>query len=130
LAAYNSKTAWEEHAPGIFIMKTKKELKEAYKQLKIPMGVFQVKNIRNQKGLIDHSVDMASKWNRHKMELKFGNHRNREFQKDWNEYGEESFVFSVLSELKKSEDKPTNYTKELKTLQEMVIEELNIENRY
>lgn len=111
-------------------MKTKKELKETYKQLKIPMGVFQIENIRNQKVLIDHSVDMASKWNRHKMELKFGNHRNREFQKDWNEYGEESFVFNVLSELKKNEDEPANYTKELKTLQEMVIEELQIENRY
>jgi hypothetical protein len=39
---------------------------------------------------------MESKWNRYKMELKFGNHRNQIFQKDWNEYGEENFVFSVL----------------------------------
>ena len=29
-------------------MKTKKELKEEYKQMKIPMGVFQIKNIRNE----------------------------------------------------------------------------------
>ena len=28
-------------------MKTKKELKEEYKQRKIPMGVFQIKNIKN-----------------------------------------------------------------------------------
>tara|TARA_R110001632_G_scaffold170150_2_gene289143 strand:+ start:1029 stop:1364 length:336 start_codon:yes stop_codon:yes gene_type:complete len=111
-------------------MKTKKELKEAYKQLKIPMGVFQIKSRKNNKVLIDHSIDMVSKWNRHKMELKFGNHRNRGFQKDWNEYGEENFVFEVLSELKMSEDEGTNYTKELKMLQDMVIEELNIEIRY
>ncbi len=111
-------------------MKTKKELKEEYKQMKIPMGVFQIKNIKNNKVLIDHSIDMESKWNRHKMELKFGNHRNRNFQKDWNEYGEENFVFDVLSELKKSEEENINYNKELKTLQDMVIEELNIENIY
>ena len=111
-------------------MKTKKELKEEYKQLKIPMGVFQIKNIRNNKVLIDYSIDMESKWNRHKMELKFGNHRNKNFQKDWNEYGEDDFVFDVLSELKKSEEENTNYNKELKTLQDMVIEELNIENIY
>ena len=111
-------------------MKTKKELKEAYKQMKIPMGVFQIKNIRNSKVLIDYSIDMESKWNRHKMELKFGNHRNRNFQKDWNEYGEENFVFDVLSELKKSEEENINYNKELKILQDMVIEELNIENIY
>lgn len=107
-------------------MKTKKELKEEYKHLKIPMGVFQIKNIYNNKVLIDNSIDMQSKWNRHKMELKFGNHMIRNFQKDWNEYGEENFIFEVLSELKKSEEEDINYSKELKTLQDMVIEELTI----
>ena len=50
-------------------MKTKKELKEEYKQRKIPMGIFQIKNIRNNKVLIDNSIDMESKWNRHKRNL-------------------------------------------------------------
>ena len=49
------------------------------------------------------------------MELKFGNHRNRTFQKEWNEYGEENFVFEALSELIKSEEENINYNKELKT---------------
>jgi len=111
-------------------MKTKKQLKEEYKQLKIPMGVFQVKNAANNKILIDNSIDMESKWNRHKMELKFGNHRNKDLQKDWNTYGEQSFVFEVLSELKKSEKEDVNYRKELEALQEMVMEELQIENSY
>lgn len=111
-------------------MKTKKELKEEYKQIKTPMGVFQIKNISTNKVLIDNSVDMESKWNRHKMELKFGNHRNRTFQKDWNDYGENNFVFEVLSELKKNDEENINYNKELKTLENMVIEELNIESRY
>ncbi|WP_271766247.1 GIY-YIG nuclease family protein [Aquimarina algiphila] len=111
-------------------MKTKKELKEEYKQMKIPMGVFQIKNISNNKVLIDNSIDMESKWNRHKMELKFGNHRNRTFQKDWDDYGENNFVFEVLSELKENDEGNMNYNKELKTLENMVIEELNIENRY
>ncbi len=113
-------------------MKTKKELKEEYEQMKIPMGVFQIKNISNNKVLIDNSIDMKSKWNRHKMELKFGNHRNRTFQKDWNDYGEDNFVFEVLSELKKNDEENINYNKELKTLENMVIEEMNIlnENKY
>ena len=111
-------------------MKTKKELKEAYKHMKIPMGVFQIKNIINNKVLIDNSIDMESKWNRHKIELKFGNHRNRNFQKDWKEYGEENFVFEVLSELKKDDTQNINYNKELKALQDIIIEELNIENMY
>ncbi|WP_273273272.1 GIY-YIG nuclease family protein [Maribacter polysiphoniae] len=111
-------------------MKTKKEFTEAYKQMKFPMGVFQVKNLSNNKVLIDHSIDMESKWNRHKMELKFGKHRNKNLQKDWNEFGEANFVFEVLSELKPNEEEHSNYNTELKSLQEMVIHELKIENTY
>ena len=44
-------------------MKTKKELKDEYKQMKFPMGVFQVKNICTNKVLVDNSLDMESKWN-------------------------------------------------------------------
>jgi len=92
-------------------MKSRKELREEYKQRKIAMGVFQIKNIKNNKVLIDNSIDMASKWNRHKIELKFGKHRNRNLQKDWGEFGEENFVFEVLSELKVSEEEDSNYNK-------------------
>jgi len=107
-------------------MKTKKELKEEYKQMKFPMGVFQIKNTSNNKVFIDNSIDMSSKWNRHKTELKFGSHKNKNLQKDWKEYGEDNFVFEVLSELKPDETIQTNYNKELQELQQMVIEELNI----
>ncbi len=106
-------------------MKSKKQLKEEYKQMKFPMGVFQIKSMGNNKVLIDNSLDMVSKWKRHKMELKFGSHRNKNFQKDWNQSGEDNFIFEVLSELRESEES-INYDKELKTLQDMVIKELNI----
>jgi len=111
-------------------MKTKKELKYEYKQMEFCMGVFQIKCTINEKSLIDNSIDMESKWNRHKMELKFGNHRNRELQNDWKQYGEDKFVFEILSELKKSEKENVNYNKELKILQDMIIEKLKIENTY
>ena len=113
-------------------MKTKKELKDEYKQMKITMGVFQIKNIISNKRLIDNSIDMMSKWNRHKMELIFGSHRNRVLQKDWNDKGEDNFVFEVLSELKRENEENINYKKKLQSLQNMVIEKLNIkaENIY
>lgn len=111
-------------------MKTKKELRDEYKQMDFPMGVYQIKCLKNEKSLIDNSVDMASKWNRHKMELKFGNHRNKELQQDWNQYGEDNFAFEVLSKLKKPEEENLNINKELKALQDLIIEELKIESRY
>lgn len=111
-------------------MKTKKELKDAYKQMEFPMGVFQIRCTANGRLLVDHSTDMASKWNRHLMELKFGNHRNRGLQQDWKQYGETSFVFEVLSQLQKTEEPATNYNKELKELQALVLEELPTQNLY
>ncbi len=111
-------------------MKTKKELKDQYKQMEFPMGVFQVKCTVNEKVLVDNSVDMESRWNRHRMELKFGNHKNKDLQNDWNNYGEDKFVVEVLSVLKKSEEENVNYNKELKTLQNLIIEERKIENTY
>lgn len=107
-------------------MKTRKEIKEEYKQMKFSMGVFQVKNISNNKVLIDNSVDMASKWNRHKTELRFGNHKSRGLQNDWDEKGEDNFVFEILSELKQDDKKKVDYSKELKLLQQMIIDEMNI----
>ncbi|NWJ50132.1 MAG: GIY-YIG nuclease family protein [Bacteroidetes bacterium] len=106
-------------------MKTKKDIKEEYKQMKFRMGVFQIKNISNNKIFVDNSVDMTSTWNRHKFELKFGTHRNRELQKDWNEKGEDNFVFEILSELKQDDERKVDYPKELRLLQQMMIEEMN-----
>ena len=109
-------------------MKTKKELKNEYKQMKFPMGVFQIRNLTNNKVMIDNSVDMLSKWNRHKLELNFGSHRNVSLQKEWRETGEDNFVFEVLSELNIKDGEVVNYNKELRELQKMVLEELNISN--
>lgn len=109
-------------------MKTKKELKEAYNQIKRSIGVFQIKNTFNNMVLIDNSTDMISKWNRHRMELRFGNHRNKALQKDWNEIGEINFVFEILSELKYQDEVKINHRRELQILQNMLIEELNIDH--
>ena len=105
-------------------MKTNKELKSEYKQMKFPMGVFQIKNIQNGKIFIDSSSNMNSKWNRHKMELRYGNHRNSELQSDWKNLGEDNFVFEILSDLEQKDDGGINYSKELSLLEEMLIDEL------
>lgn len=107
-------------------MKSKKELKAAYKQKKSIIGVFQVQNTVNHKILIEESTNITSKWNRHQTELKFGSHRNKALQNDWKKLGEEKFIFSIISELDFKEDENLDLNKELKVLKEMVLEELNI----
>jgi hypothetical protein len=71
----------------------KKVLKAAYKLQRPDAGVFQIKNNKNGMILIESSTDIQSKWNRHRTELRFGSHRNKILQKDWNQYGEDSLYF-------------------------------------
>ncbi len=104
----------------------KKELKQEYKNHKPIMGVFQIENLINGKIHIEASTDIMSKWNRIQSELNFGSHRNIDLQKDWNGSSAKNFSFTILSELKGKEGEIINYSKELKILKEMVLEEIQI----
>lgn len=105
-------------------MINKKELKEAYKQHKPQMGVFQIKNMISGQLFIDFSTDVEAKWNRHLSELRFGSHRNKKLQKNWKEYGESGFKFELISEIEYQEDSNPDYSNELKMLQDLILEEL------
>ncbi len=105
-------------------MKSNKELKEDYKLMQFKTGVFQLRNKVNGKIFIGSSTNLDAIWNRIKVELKFGGHRNIKLQQDWTTFGEENFVLEIISELKQEEDSKTDYGKEVKKLEAMFIEEL------
>ncbi len=101
---------------------TRKELTEEYKNTKFRQGVFQVRNLVNNKILIEGTSNLDKIWNRHRVELGFGNHRNTELQKDWKAYGEENFSFEILAELEKQPG--LDMKKEIKLLTQLYMEEL------
>lgn len=105
-------------------MKSKKELKDSYKEMKFQIGVFQIRNTENNKIYIESSTNLIAIWNRHKFQLKSGLHPNPYLQKEWTEFGEENFTYEILSEIKQDETKTIDYSKEAKQLEIMFIEEL------
>lgn len=105
-------------------MKSKKELQGEYREMKTPTGVFQIRNTTNNKIFIDGSLNMNSKWNRHRMELRFGSHRNEALQKDWKISGEEGFVFEVLSEIDQNKEAGYNYDTDVKELLDSYLQKL------
>ena len=105
-------------------MNSKKQLKDEYKQKKIRMGVFQIRNIINGKLYVGSSLNLNSIWNRNRVELNFGNHRNVVLQSEWKEYREENFTYEILGEIEQRDGDKINYSSEIKTLEEMFIEEL------
>lgn len=105
-------------------MKTRKELKEEYKQMKYKMGVFQIKNNINGKIFIGSSLDLKAIWHAQKLQLDMGMHPNSDLQKEWKEFGAENFCYEILEEINQTEDKPVDYKKEIKALEYLIIEEL------
>jgi len=105
-------------------LKTRKDLKEEYKNMKFDMGVFQLKNLSNGKIFIGSSLDLKAFWNAQKWQLDFGMHRNAALQNDWKEFGAEQFSYEILALIEQKEDTVVDYKKEVKILEEMYIEEL------
>lgn len=102
----------------------KKELINKYKQTIQPMGIYQIKNLKNGKIFLGSAKDLRGKINSNKFQLKHGSHINKEIQKDFNEIGEEGFSFEIVDYLDPKEDLKYDYTEELKILEEMWLEKL------
>ena len=105
----------------------KSAIKKAYKQAKQPMGVYRIRVSGQDTVFVGYAMDITARFNRHKAELKFGNHRNKDFQKLWNSLGEAAFEFDMLDLLDQKENTREQIDEELRTLMDMWIQKLEQE---
>ena len=77
----------------------RKESVRAYKDRKIPRGVFVMHSIATERRWVDASPNLDAARNLLWFELKKGSHRNRDLQSAWNADGELSFEFEIVEEL-------------------------------
>jgi hypothetical protein len=85
-------------------MDRKKELKQQFKETTVYGGVYAIKNTKNQKMLIGKTRNLKT-LNGIRFMLENGDYTiNKNLQEEWNQFGEENFVFDVLERLKKKED--------------------------
>ncbi|MFD1773722.1 GIY-YIG nuclease family protein [Paenibacillus rhizophilus] len=97
----------------------KKELASAYAQSFRPMGVYQIRNVKNGKILVLGSMDLTGAGNRLAFMQQSNLNSIHELQKDWKECGGDSFVFEELDQIKPREE-TMNDISELKDYQEEV----------
>jgi len=100
------------------------EVKKAYKQTRQPMGVYAVSNSHDEKVFVGFAADLPARINRHKAELRFKSHRNRELQKMWNSYGESAFKFEILEMLDHEEKIQVSPEEELCVLAQLWVQKL------
>ena len=102
----------------------KKELKEQYKLTHTPMGIYQIRNLANDKVFVGVAFNMPGILTSNKLQLSSGNHPNKKLQAEWNEFGSESFAFEVLDELTATEGAGYDYRADLAFLEELWLEKL------
>lgn len=101
-----------------------KALKKEYQQGHTPMGVFQIRNLSNEKVFVGSALNLPGIFNRHKFELQMGGHKNRALQADWNALGADQFAFEILDELSPVSDPAHDYRTDLLFLEDMWLEKL------
>ncbi len=71
--------------------------------MKFRVGIFQIKNLQNNKLFLKTSTDLDRAFNSDQFQLKLGSHKNTELQNDWNTFGSDNFEFGLFDELKSDE---------------------------
>ncbi len=101
-----------------------KQLKQEYKQTHPPMGIYQIRNLANEKVLIASSLNLPGIFNRSKLELNMGSHINKALQAEWKQFGSDSFAFEILDEVEAREAADHDYREDLAFLEELWLEKL------
>lgn len=104
-------------------MDRKSELKQQYKETKIEAGVYQIKNIKNQKIFIESTPNLKT-INGKRFTLDMGSFQNKLLQNEWKEFGAEAFVFETLEILIVPEHGNYDSKDALKKLKEKWLDKL------
>ncbi len=88
------------------------------------MGVYQIRNLVNEKVLIGSSLNLPGIFNRYKLQLQAGSHHVQCLQSEWNEFGSEKFAFEILDELTPGTGTDRDYREELIFLEDLWLDKL------
>jgi hypothetical protein len=103
----------------------RKELIREYKNTLRPMGIVQVRNLKNGRVYLMPSANIPGTINSIRFQLNMGSFLpSADLTKDWKEMGEQSFVIEALDELKPVDDPDHDYTDDLKALEAIWLEQL------
>lgn len=59
-------------------------------------GIYTITCIENGKVYVGRSSNIKARWKRHEYALRDGNHWNQELQNNYNEYGKEAFIYTLI----------------------------------
>jgi hypothetical protein len=110
-------------------MKTQAELKQEYKESKIPMGIYLVRNTKTNEFVLGVSRNVEGTLNRYRFVMKMNGPNDTilncpKLQEDSRILGLEAFEFQVLDTLQPKNEPAWDPTNDLKMLEQMWLSEL------
>lgn len=64
-------------------------------------GIYQIKNIINNKIYIGSAINLYARFRSHKFDLRNNKHSNNKLQNSWNKNNEKNFIFEIIETCKK-----------------------------
>jgi group I intron endonuclease len=102
----------------------KKKLLKEYKETVQPMGIFQIKNLQNEKIFIGSSLNLRATMNRFKFDPEISCDGISQLKKDFKQFGADNFIIEIIDELEVKKDKSYDYREDLSELKQMWIDKL------
>jgi hypothetical protein len=103
----------------------RRALIKEYKGTSRPLGIVQVRNLRNGRVYLTASANTPGTINSIRFQLRMGSFLpSPALAQEWKEMGEQSFVIEVLDELKPVDDPAYDYSDDLQALEAMWLEKL------
>lgn len=97
-------------------MTNRQALKKQYLEVPTRAGVYAIRNHLTGRAMVAGSTHVEGTLNRHRFELRYGQHRNARLAQEWREHGESHFSFEVLDRLKPRDDPAFNAAQELEQM--------------
>lgn len=104
-------------------MNDRKTLKQQYRDVRSRAGVYAIRCLANGRALVGGSPNVEGTLNRHRFELRLGQHRNAQLRQDWRAHGEAAFAFEVIDRVKPREEPGFDAAGELRALETLWREE-------
>lgn len=100
----------------------KKKLKEDYKNLIHPKGIFVIRNNISGRVYLGSSLNLYGILEKNRFVLNMGGHKNIELQEDWKKFGSDSFTLEIVETLPLKDDPDYNYKEDLQILEMLWID--------
>jgi len=99
----------------------RKQIKEDMRNDKPVIGLVSIENKFTNKKYIEGSINARALINRIRYSLNSGQFGNKKLQEDWNEIGEQCFLFEIISEIVYDASVSVNYRKEVLKLEKTTL---------